>query len=258
MHEALQEEAPQEEEDIASNPHDGAKKPSRKYTGKKLHDEDCKMYEIPEIQGMSIVLVGNFNAKIFQPAWFAMHKLIREKEAENAAIDVIAPDITEFTIDWLRVRVTEGTFVMETVQEPYYETMRDLVVSVFHLLEHTPIKMMGLNTIQHFKIHSEEEWQALGHALAPKDQFWSPVLDKPDLRNLTIEGTRQDGEKGSIRVTIAPSQKIIPGIHILINDHFETEDDLGCQKIIDILERSWEAVAQRAATLITHIRNTKP
>jgi hypothetical protein len=44
------------------------------------------MYKTPEIQGMSIVLVGGFNPKIFHPAWFAAQKLIREKEAEEANI----------------------------------------------------------------------------------------------------------------------------------------------------------------------------
>ena len=43
----------------------------------------------PQIDHAVIVLVGRFNAAIFQPAWFALHKMLGEKEAETAKIQVI-------------------------------------------------------------------------------------------------------------------------------------------------------------------------
>lgn len=216
------------------------------------------MYETPEIQGMSIVLVGSFNTSIFQPAWFARHKLIRDAEAENASIEVIMPGLTKFRLDWLWLQVTDDKFVVESVQEPYYEIMRDLVIGTFRLLEHTPIKMMGINTNQHFKMHSEEEWHEFGHALAPKETFWTPVMKQPGLRHLTIQGMREDDKEGYIQTTITPSSKVVPGIYISINNHFDAEENEGCQKLMDTLEQSWSETEQYADKLITHIRNTKP
>ena len=104
------------------------------------------MYKTPEIQGMSIVLVGSFNPKIFHPAWFAAQKLIREKEAEEANIEVVTPAVAKFSLDWMRLQVIQEQFVVETTQEPYYEILRDLVVGAFSFLNHTPVTMLGINT----------------------------------------------------------------------------------------------------------------
>lgn len=134
------------------------------------------MYKTPEIQGMSIVLVGSFNPKIFHPAWFAAQKLIREKEAEEANIELITPAVAKFNLDWIRLQVIQEQFVVETAQEPYYEILRDLVIGTFSFLNHTPITMLGINVQKHFRMHSDEEWHALGHELAPKEKYWTPVL----------------------------------------------------------------------------------
>jgi hypothetical protein len=38
----------------------------------------------PQLDQATIVLVGRFNPAIFQPAWFALHKMLGQKEAESA------------------------------------------------------------------------------------------------------------------------------------------------------------------------------
>ena len=43
----------------------------------------------PELYRISIVLLGNFNPKIFQSAWFASQNLIRKIEANEAKIEII-------------------------------------------------------------------------------------------------------------------------------------------------------------------------
>lgn len=216
------------------------------------------MYKTPEIQGMSIVLVGSFNPKIFHPAWFAAQSLIRETEAEQANIQVITPAIAQFDLDWMRLQVVQERFIVETVQEPYYEILRDLVIGTFKLLSHTPIVMLGINTHQHFRMRSEEEWHALGNALAPKEKFWTPVLKKPGMKNLTIQGQRPDEYQGHIQVTVEPSTKIKPGTHIFINDHYEVKDESGCKAITDILNATWVESKRRAEELITYLVETAP
>lgn len=214
------------------------------------------MYKTPEIQGMSIVIVGSFNPKIFHPAWFALQKLIREKEADEANIELITPSISRFSLDWMQLQVIQDQFVIETTQEPYYEILRDLVVGTFGFLSHTPIKMLGINTQQHFKMHSEEEWHILGHELAPKEKYWTPVLEKPGMRSLIIHGLRPDGYKGYIEVRVEPtskSSKVQPGIYISINDHYEINKDLSC---IDILKINWVDSKKRAEKIIKHIVDT--
>ena len=38
----------------------------------------------PEISGVQIVLVGDFNPAIFTPAWFALYRLLPESVASSA------------------------------------------------------------------------------------------------------------------------------------------------------------------------------
>jgi hypothetical protein len=204
----------------------------------------------PEIQGISVVWLGDFNPKIFQPAWFAAEGLVRKQEAEKAKIEIIHPEVVTFTLEWLILQVTRERFFVSTSQEPYYEVVRDLVLGTFSLLRHTPVHKMGINRDMHFRMDSEEAWHAFGHRLAPKD-LWKDILgENPGMRSLTMEGRRQDGCKGYTRVKVEPSEKVHPGVYVNVNDHYEVADPksvIGSDEIRTLFERSWSESLRRSA-----------
>lgn len=207
----------------------------------------------PAIQGISIVFLGDFNPKIFQPAWFAAEHLIRATEAEAADIKIINPEILIFELDWLEVQVTRDRCSFITTQDAYYKVVHDLCLSTFKLLRHTPIQKMGINRDLHFKMKSIEEWHAFGHKIAPKE-LWNKTLKNPGLISLTIEGIREDELKGYIRVKIEPSRKVHPGIYIQINDHYETDGSgIGCETIINIFDSSWNRSFDKSEIIINDI-----
>lgn len=209
------------------------------------------------IQGINIVFLGDFNQKIFQPAWFAQENLIRYPEAEAADIKIINPEIVIFELEWLSVQVTRDRCLFGTTQEPYYEVVRDLCMGTFKLLKHTPIQKMGINRNYHFRMSSLEEWHAFGHKVAPKE-LWNNILKAPGLTSLTIEGIREDGLKGYVRVKVEPSRRVHPGIYIQVNDHYETEESaMGCEKIINILESSWGRSIEKSELIINNIMGWK-
>ncbi len=207
----------------------------------------------PELQGINIVLVGNFNPSIFQPVWFASEDLIRRGEADAAKIEIIHPDLAIFDIEGYRIEVNQIRFSISTTQAPYFEVIRDLTLGTFRSLKHTPISMMGINFLAHFKIDSEEKWHEIGHILAPKPP-WGDALDSPGLRSLTMEESkRRDGRAGHLRVKVEPSVKIIPGIYLDINDHFQKPSGsktTGSEEIMTILDNSWEASLERSDKII--------
>ena len=84
----------------------------------------------PELSSVSVVLSGKFNPAIFTPAWFAMHGLLPKRAAENASLAVAHQQVTEFSIDWLRLLVVPNQFLVEASQAPYIR-LRDLVVRIF-------------------------------------------------------------------------------------------------------------------------------
>ncbi|MGA9722563.1 MAG: hypothetical protein WBQ86_08930 [Candidatus Binatus sp.] len=171
-----------------------------------------------ESEGASIVLIGKFNPAIFQPAWLGAGNLIRREEADAAKIELVNPQLTSFSADWLKVQVLSERFLATTVDTEHYQALRDLVISIFQLLEHTPFWTMGMNRDMHFKMKSEEEWHRLGHLLAPKE-IWRPLMDQPGLRSLLIQSSPSKHNEIQIvrNVRVEPSTQVMPGVYIQFN-----------------------------------------
>jgi len=92
-----------------------------------------------EVLKLDIVLLGDFNPKIFSPAWFSAYDIIGEIESEEANLEVIHKDVTIFSLDWFRLQVTQDRFSVFTEQEAYFEKLIDLVFNTFTNLIHTPL-----------------------------------------------------------------------------------------------------------------------
>ncbi|MBF0549268.1 MAG: hypothetical protein HQK60_01915 [Deltaproteobacteria bacterium] len=213
------------------------------------------MNETPQLQSQrqSIVLLGDFNPKIFQPLWFGMEGLIGKQEAKDAEINIIHPKIVSFSLAWLRIQILPEQFSVETQQESYFEALRDLVVGTFKLLSHTPLRMMGINRDMDFAVNSKEFYHQVGHKLAPKE-IYHGILHSPGLRSLSIEeNPRQDGQKGYIRLTVQPSNGHHLGIVFSVNDHYEVkepEKSIGASELIEILEKICSQSFERSEKMI--------
>jgi len=94
---------------------------------------------IPEISGGSIVLLGTFNPKIFQPEWLVRQQLLSEPEAETADIKVISPQISHLETEKYVLQVTNEKFVAASKPNASSAPLRDLVHGAFFILEHTPV-----------------------------------------------------------------------------------------------------------------------
>jgi len=203
-----------------------------------------------------VVLRGNFNPTIFQPRWFSAQGLIADTTADAAQIDVIHAQICAFSVDNFEIQVTEDRFMAATSDAAFNDPLRDLVIGTFSILKHTPLRHMGLNVAAHIKASSESSWDEIGHRLAPK-QFWDPLLKKPGMASLTIQGVRPDEYMGYLNVTVAPSTRIHPGVFVDINDHFVLETtnlEDGYPVFQEILEGQWELSRSRAVNILEHVR----
>ncbi len=212
-------------------------------------------------EGISIVLIGDFNPKIFQPAWFAAQEppLIPKLEAEEATIEIIHPDVVIFQTDWFRLQVVREQFQVSTAQESRYEFLRDLVLGTFQILQHTPVRGMGINKDIHWGVENEAVWHDFGHRITPKD-IWKGILEKPGLLSLTMQGVRTDSHNGCVNVKVEPSNQIRPGIYININDHYsvkEPEKVLGCNEIMDILRTCFYDSTKRSDKIVSDLMERK-
>lgn len=200
-------------------------------------------------QEASIVVRGDFTPSVFQPFWLASNNLIKVAEAETARIKVLTPALTDFSTEWLSLNVTATRFQIKTEQEPYFEPLRDLGIGLFTLLQDTPLRVMGVNRNFVYNLHSEDDWNSLGHRLTPKED-WNKILDSPGMRAVIIEGKRPDNYEGYIQVTVQPvrNEEVEFGVFIGVNDHFvlaeENRPDKA-QEIVEILSQSWTNSMER-------------
>ena len=216
-----------------------------------------------EIDGASIVLIGKFNPAIFQPAWLGACNLLRKEEVEDAAITMVSPQVTSFSAHWLTIQVLAERFTAITNDPAQYQALRDLVIGVFHLLEHTPFWVMGMNRDMHFKMESEEQYHRLGHLLAPKE-IWKEILDTPGLRSLLMQGSlvRENGLSIAHYVRVEPSLRVAPGVFIQHNVEVSmpeaTQSDVVAQqtaarRLIEYLGPNWDSVMTRSKEIADHL-----
>lgn len=206
----------------------------------------------------SIVLVGDFNPTIFQPLWFSSQGLLAEQFVQDSQIEIIRPELVAFKIEWLKVQVTRERFQISTLQEPFFEPLRDLAEGTFELLSHTPIKFLGINNFRQYQLPSIDKWHALGDLLAPKD-VWRQTLEEPGLLSMTIKGQRPDAYIGAINVKVESTNEIERGIEFNINDHYDFSSEKpskavhGAAEVIEALKNSWVDSIARADKIVEEL-----
>ena len=211
-----------------------------------------------EIEGASIVLVGAFNPAIFNPDWLAARSLIRGEEAAAATITAISPDLAVFSMKWLELEVTRDRFMAHTSDPSNFPTLKEVVEGIYRLLEHTPIRQMGLNTDRHFRMANVNDWHGLGDRLAPKPP-WRDVLKGvrpeglPGLKSVVVEGIREGSGSKFLNVTVEPSTRVVPGVYIATNEHYESAVVDSPSEILVQLERNWRPALEFSSRVCAHV-----
>ena len=225
----------------------------------------------PELTGVSLVLLGNFNPPIFTPSWFGWHNLLPEKTVEVAELTIAQPQITVFRVDWFELQVVPDRFTINATQSPFVR-LQDLTVRTFReQLPHTRLRALGINRDVHFLVNTYQERDQIGRVLAPIEPWgeWGGQLG-PDgnsggVTSLTM--TQVDIQDrppgGQINVTVEPSTRIgdsKTGVYVRVNDHYPIEDPdspTATSEVISILENNFDESIRRAEQIIDHIMSLR-
>jgi cation transport regulator ChaC len=118
-------------------------------------------------------------------------------------------------------------------------TVRDLVLGIFLLLEHTPFDKMGINRDMHFRMPTEEAWHQLGHLLTPKE-LWRSHLEKPGMQSITIGGSPEHAPDSYLRVKVEPSTRVKPcGVYVGTNQQHQASGSDAARQLMAILREKW-------------------
>jgi hypothetical protein len=208
-------------------------------------------------EGLSIVFLGFFNPKIFQPAWFAHQGLIREQEAEGAKLEIVHQEAVIFKTEWFHFEVFQERAMFLTTQSQFFEPLRDLALGTFRILQHTPLTKMGINREMHFSC-TEEARNALAEKIAPREP-WKQIGVDTKLATMTTLAKRPDDYKGAIFIKVEASQRAIPGIFVSINDHYEVANEKeaeGANEILSMLEAAWKQSTSRSLEMASKLIGT--
>jgi hypothetical protein len=196
----------------------------------------------------SIVVIGGFDPRRFQPHWFRTQKLLGEAEAERAEAEVrvIHDQITEWSTEWFNLQVTVGRFFAVAKVESRAESLRDFVLGTLQLLEHTVTTALGLNRSMHFDVGGEDNWHRVGDSLAPK-ALWSPHMRRrAGLRTLQIEETtRSDDLPGKTFVTVQPSLAYKHGVFFDVNNEIHPRGE-STPFFAEVIRDNWQRLQDDA------------
>lgn len=207
----------------------------------------------PEVLGevLSIVFLGDFNPAIYQPSWFASKGLIREAEAEKAQVSMIHPEYAGFSTDWFKLEVTREKFTITTMSDAYKTILRDLVMSTFNILSHTPIRQMGINFDEKLRFRNERDWHCFGHYLVPKTA-WGKLLDMPGMRSVAVEGKRNDDIPGLIIILANPELSALYEVTLRANNHFENPNanQNGTPYFLQLIGENYDRIMEESTDLL--------
>ncbi len=189
----------------------------------------------------SIVVVGSFNPTIFQPEWLSRNNLISTRDYESVDVELIHQDLSLFGFSWGRIDVRKDRYTLRGKDEAFFPMLRDLSIGIFQLLEHTPVKAIGINSILRYTVDSEEKWHRIGDALVPKN-IWNKYLNgHVGMTRVSVRSESQSDENGDeVNVLISPTlSNERKGIIVDINNHFAADDT---NKLVEILSDQWEGL----------------
>lgn len=226
----------------------------------------------PENSSVSIVLVGSFNAVIFNPDWFFANGLLNKTDLEKAEVEVVHRNATVFKVgERLRIIVEPARFIAET-SEPPFINLCDLVFKTFkEVLTHTPISQLGINRQVHFSVGDETIRDKIGKKLAPQDAWgeWARSIQgrtaekRGGLISLTMaQKDLEDRESGRIQAQVGPSPLVKDGtgIFMVVNDHYEIPSKTsvaGATEIMDLLVKQFDKSIRKSEMIIDQIMALK-
>ncbi len=176
----------------------------------------------PELEGISLVVVGNFNPAIFHPLWFAAHDVLSVDEANEAEVQLMSDELVIFNTEWFQWRAFAQRIMIDVSDLSRVREAVDLLTNTFNLLGHTPIKAFGLNRNCHVRLESFESLDHLLQTAAPPG-LWSDVIKGPRPSSVTVESEveKTDSLQSRLEVQLERSKRVLPGLFAEINRHYQ-------------------------------------
>ncbi|MCQ4313485.1 hypothetical protein NAV33_16545 [Pseudomonas stutzeri] len=185
----------------------------------------------PDIEEVTIVIVGGFSPGLMSPHWFAFHELVSQQEAEEATVNLTTMEVSQIDFGWCKFYADLQRLQISTTQSPWIR-ISDLVSKLLaDVLPGSSCVALGINTSLHFNVTSAQR-EKLGTSLAPREPWggWGKDLfnvdhTAPSNGLISIAMRRSEGLENKynqyVDVAIRGSNLLKPyGVNVHVNDHY--------------------------------------
>jgi hypothetical protein len=199
----------------------------------------------------SVVVLGRFNPAIFQPQWFRDHDLIPASEIDSAENNpnrlLVTNDVTALQFESIRLDVQQARWSINTSRQDWKRDLGPIAASIFELLPHTPISLLGFNySIHRYVVGGKPAALRLLNRWAPVEPLASAVGKRVHI-GATV---RCDWDAYRVTFTLDSSVRLADGIYV--GQNFERKVD-GGKALSECLHTDWSKIVKRAEDLIKTI-----
>jgi hypothetical protein len=192
---------------------------------------------------VAVVLLGRFNPRIFQPAWFAARELLAEVDVDPKSI-VMTDGFVAFDTEFVKLLCAQDRCqFVSGATTPTPELIRDLVIGTFTILAETPIWEFGINHAVHIPPQIRR-WDDVTAALGDPQRSLM-LLEGQALQTVVLQSPRTDRYEGSRTLSLQPSVQLETGVYMALNDDVivhppDSRDAIGARRTIEILDDVWD------------------
>lgn len=191
------------------------------------------------LNSSSIVFLGNFNPAIFQTQWLDRYKILPRQDVQWAegkgAQQIKVPDSdiilekvpnimvtanqTLLQFPSLQIEVFPDKYICSSKNKEAFSLVKNVTISIFKVLEHTPIKAVGINFEGDSRFNKGAQ-EILNDLFVNNSSAFNKTFGN-EFRIEGIIGFKQEGRKITLR--LKNSNTLEDGINFNFNFHDDIE-----------------------------------
>jgi hypothetical protein len=197
-----------------------------------------------ELRGSTIVLIGGFNPRIFQPMWFHARGLLADVDVDPNSL-VLTEGFVAFQTGVVSVFCAQDRCQFGTTDKtPTPDIIRDLAVGTFTLLGETPVWEVGVNHAAHIPSQNRRWDDVVAQFGDPQKSL--VLLEDQALQTVALVAPRDDGRDGERTVQLQPSARLEEGVWFTMNDHVvvhpvNARESVGAKEAVEAIEGIWDS-----------------
>ncbi|MFH1931518.1 MAG: hypothetical protein ABIN18_08030 [Pseudomonadota bacterium] len=221
--------------------------------------------EIKTIKQSRVIILGSFNPAIIHPEWLDRNQVLPptevrgiteakkewERDLEGIKVASVSSNVfvsgsqTILSLPSYRIFVTPDKFDATTLKREKHNELCRFVASTFKILEHTPVKAMGINFISSLRF-SEHAGDLMHRYFCAEPKALTSIFGEHYLIDSSV---RYDYKDFKVTVRLGLREKK-DEIGIDFNYHMELTEKEGTKELIDNLLENFKPTMLNADKVI--------